>query len=115
MSEKRHTAFITGSGRNIGRAVALALAADGLNVIINGSTRRELCEPVAEEARAMGVEAAIILGDIGNKDELTRMSAAALEQFGTVDVLVNNARDPAETAVSRDGGGGLGSGVRYKP
>jgi 3-oxoacyl-[acyl-carrier protein] reductase len=91
MSDKRRTAFITGSGRNIGRAVALALAADGLNVIINGSTRRELCESVAEEARALGVEAAIVMGDIGNRDDLARMSAAALEQFGTVDVLVNNA------------------------
>ena len=54
MSEIQRTAFITGSGRNIGRAVALALAADGLNVIINGSTRRELCESVAKEARALG-------------------------------------------------------------
>ena len=91
MSETRRTAFITGSGRNIGRAVALALAADGLNVIINGSTRRELCEPVAEEARALGVEAVIIMGDIANKDDVARMTGAAFEQFGTVDVLVNNA------------------------
>ncbi|MDA0652040.1 MAG: SDR family oxidoreductase [Proteobacteria bacterium] len=91
MSETRRTAFITGSGRNIGRAVALALAADGLNVIINGSSRRELCEPVADEARALGVEAAIIMGDIGNRDDVARMTATALEQFGTVDVMVNNA------------------------
>ena len=90
MSEIQRTAFITGSGRNIGRAVALALAADGLNVIINGSTRRELCESVAKEARALGVEAAIMMGDISNRDDLARMAGAALEQFGAVDVLVNN-------------------------
>ena len=47
MADQRRTALITGSGRNIGRAIALALAADGYNVIINGSTRRELCDPVA--------------------------------------------------------------------
>ena len=91
MSEKRRTAFITGSGRNIGRAIALSLAADGLNVVINGSTRRELCEPVAEEARALGVEASVIMGNIASKEDLARMTASALEQFGTVDVLVNNA------------------------
>lgn len=91
MSETRRTAFVTGSGRNIGRAVALALAADGLNVIINGSARRELCEAVAEEARALGVDAAVLMGDISNKDDLSRMTVSALEQFGTVDVLVNNA------------------------
>jgi 3-oxoacyl-[acyl-carrier protein] reductase len=91
MSETRRTAFITGSGRNIGRAIALSLAADGLNVIINGSTRRELCEPVAEEARALGVEASVMMGNIASKDDVAHMTAAALEQFGTVDVLINNA------------------------
>jgi 3-oxoacyl-[acyl-carrier protein] reductase len=91
MVERRRTAFVTGSGRNIGRAVALSLAADGLNVIINGSSRRELCEPAAEEARALGVEAAVMMGDIAKKDDLDRMIAATLEQFGTIDVLINNA------------------------
>jgi len=91
MSDTRRTAFITGSGRNIGRAIALALAAEGHNVILNGSTRRELCNSVAKEVRALGAEAAVIMGDVGKRDDLARMSAAALEQFGTVDVLINNA------------------------
>lgn len=91
MNETRRTALVTGSGRNIGRAIALALAAEGLNVIINGSTRRELCEPVAEEARALGVDASVIMADVGDRDDLARMAAAALEQFGAIDVLVSNA------------------------
>lgn len=106
MSEVRRTAFITGSGRNIGRAIALALAADGLNVIVNGSTRRELCEPVAEQARALGVEATVIMGDVGNREDVARMADAALERFGTVDVLVNNAairpRQPFLTMTEAD-------------
>jgi 3-oxoacyl-[acyl-carrier protein] reductase len=91
MSEQRRTALITGSGRNIGRAIALALASDGLNVVINGSSRRELCDLVAEEARALGVEAAVIMADVGDKESVGRMAEAAFEQFGRVDVLVNNA------------------------
>ena len=91
MSDTRRTALITGSGRNIGRAIALALAADGMNVIINGSTRRELCEPVAEEARALGVDASVLMANVADKDDLARMADAALEQFGAVDVLVTNA------------------------
>lgn len=91
MSQKRRTAFISGSGRNIGRAIALALAAEGVNVIVNGSARRELCEPVAEEARALGVESVVLMGDVGNREDVARMTASALEQFGTVDILVSNA------------------------
>jgi 3-oxoacyl-[acyl-carrier protein] reductase len=91
MSQIRRTALITGSGRNIGRAIALALAADGLNVVINGSTRRELCEPVAEEARALGVEASVLMADVSKKEDLARMAESALEQFGAIDVLVTNA------------------------
>lgn len=91
MKEARRTALITGSGRNIGRAIALALAEDGLNVIINGSSRRELCESVAEEARAFGVEAAVVMADVADKSDLASMAGMALEQFGAVDVLVANA------------------------
>jgi 3-oxoacyl-[acyl-carrier protein] reductase len=91
MNDTRRTAFITGSGRNIGKAIALSLAADGFNVIINGSTRRELCDPVAEEARALGIEATVLMGDISDPAAISQMTGAALEQFGAVDVLVNNA------------------------
>ena len=91
MGETRRTALITGSGRNIGRAAALALAADGINVVVNGSANRDACEAVAEEARALGVDAAVAMGDVGQAADLDKIVADALGQFGRIDILVNNA------------------------
>jgi len=85
------TALITGAGRNIGRAAALALAQEGMNVVINGSADRAAAEAVAAEARALGVRALVAMGDVGTRAECQRIAAAALAEFGTVDVLVNNA------------------------
>ncbi len=85
------TALITGAGRNIGRAVALGLAADGLNVVINGSSDRAAAESVAAEARALGVEAVVAMGDVGDPETCMRIAKEAQAVTGTVDVLVNNA------------------------
>jgi 3-oxoacyl-[acyl-carrier protein] reductase len=85
------TALITGAGRNIGRAVALSLAQAGMNVVINGSSDRAAAESVAAEARAFGVRALVAMGDVGLRAECQRIAAEALAEFGTVDVLVNNA------------------------
>jgi 3-oxoacyl-[acyl-carrier protein] reductase len=87
----RRTALITGAGRNIGRAVALGLAADGMNVVVNGSSDRVAAERVAEEARAKGVGAIVAMGDVGDAKECARIAAEAIAAFGGVDVLVNNA------------------------
>lgn len=91
MSQRRRTALITGSGRNIGRAVALRLAADGFNVAINGSRDRAACEAVAAEAEKAGAEALVVMGDVGIADDARRIAEDAIERFGGVDVLVNNA------------------------
>jgi len=91
MGETRRTALITGSGRNIGRAAALALAADGINVIVNGSSNRDACEAVAGEARALGVDASVAMGDVGQAADLDKIVADAQGRFGRVDILVNNA------------------------
>lgn len=90
MTQDRRTALITGSGRNIGRATALALAGDGFNVVLNGSSDRAACDAVAEEVRALGAEAAVAMGDVGVADEARRVADEALAAFGRVDVLVNN-------------------------
>ena len=58
MSLKGKTALVTGSGRNIGRGIALHLAGAGCNVVLNGSQDRAACETVAEKVRAAGAEAA---------------------------------------------------------
>src|SRR5580658_8879223 len=87
----QHNAFISGAGRNIGRAVAMELAGRGCNVVINGSSSRVNCDRVAAQVTALGVEAVVLMGDVGTADEAKRIAAAALARFGTIDILVNNA------------------------
>ncbi|HEY8613299.1 MAG TPA: SDR family oxidoreductase [Roseomonas sp.] len=92
MSTKaRKAALITGAGRNIGRAVAIGLARDGFDVVINGSTDHAAAESVAEEARGAGVQALVAMGDVGRREECARIASEALAAFGAIDVLVNNA------------------------
>jgi len=88
---KTKTALITGAGRNIGRACALGLAADGFNVVINGSSDRAACEAVAKEAAKHKVEALVVMGDVGTSEECKRIAGEAIARFGAVDALVNNA------------------------
>ncbi len=85
------TAFITGSGANIGRGIALYLARDGFNVVLNGSRNAAACEAVAAEAREFGVEALVCMGDTGKREDVDRMIKEALGQFGTVDAFIHNA------------------------
>jgi 3-oxoacyl-[acyl-carrier protein] reductase len=87
----RHNAFISGAGRNIGRAIALDLARRGCNVVINGGRNRAICDAVAAEASTHGVDAAVLIGDVGSAAETRRLAEAALARFGTIDILVNNA------------------------
>lgn len=91
MTASRRTALITGAGRNIGRACALGLAQDGFNVVVNGSRDRAACEAVAQAAAALGVEALVAMGDVGVVDAARGVAEAAIDRFGSVDVLVNNA------------------------
>jgi 3-oxoacyl-[acyl-carrier protein] reductase len=91
MAAARRTALVTGAGRNIGRACALELAERGFNVAINGSADRAACESVAKEARAKGVDAMVVVGDVGDPKECKRIAMETIAQFGAVDVLVNNA------------------------
>ena len=91
MTQQRRTALVTGAGRNIGRAVALGLAEDGFNVVVNGSSDRAACDAVAAAARGLGVEAMAVMGDVGSAAECARIAAEAIARFGAVDVLVNNA------------------------
>ncbi len=83
--------MITGAGRNIGRAIALGLAEDGLDIVINGATDRAAAESVAAEVRARGARALVAMGDVGSEAECQRIAGLALAEFGGVDVLVNNA------------------------
>ena len=91
MNASTRTAFVTGSGRKIGRAIVLELAERGCNVIVNGSSDRKACDAVAAEAINLGASALVAMGDVGDPKAIDRMTAEALKRFGTVDILANNA------------------------
>ncbi len=91
MSIRGKTAFVSGAGRNIGRAVALDLATRGCNVVVNGLSNRGACEETARLAREKGVEALVAMGDVGRSEVVAEIAAAALAKFKAVDIAINNA------------------------
>ncbi|MEE8453494.1 MAG: 3-oxoacyl-ACP reductase FabG [Limibaculum sp.] len=91
MAGIRRTALVTGSGQNIGRAIALALAADGFNIVVNGLNKRVPCEETAEAARAHDVEAIVAMGDVGTSEGCAQVAGTGISRFGAIDVLVHNA------------------------
>lgn len=92
------TAIITGSSRGIGAAIALRLAKDGFNIALNDLNEGMFeNNSIAEDIRALGVEAEIFCADVSKYDQCETMVKAVKERFGTIDVLVNNA------GITRDG------------
>ena len=91
MGAEKRAAFISGSGRNMGRACAKELATAGFNIVLNGSANRDDCEHVAEEVRSIGVNVTIAMGDVGTKSDVETIIETALTAFGRIDVLINNA------------------------
>jgi 3-oxoacyl-[acyl-carrier protein] reductase len=89
MSNSR-TAFVTGAGRGIGRAVALSLAQAGARVVV-ASNEPENNEKVAAEIRAAGGEAFPLFVDMASPDSIREAFRKASEEFGRTDILVNNA------------------------
>lgn len=88
MELKGQTAFITGSTRGIGLAIAKAFAKQGVHIILNG--RRPVSETLIAEIKALGVNCIGISGDISNSEEVKQMVKQANE-FAPVTILVNNA------------------------
>ena len=84
------TAIVTGSGQNLGRAIALALARRGANVTINGLKNRDSVEAVASEIRLLGVRALPVLADVGDAKAVEQMVSLTAEKLGSVDIIVSN-------------------------
>src|SRR5713101_1111529 len=84
-------AIVTGAGRNIGRAIALALADAGAGVAVNGRTNRADVDAVVAEIEPRGGKALAVMADVSDEAAVQRMAAAAVERFGHIDILVNNA------------------------
>ena len=88
---KGKTALVTGASRNIGRAIALAFAAEGADLVLNTRTNQEELDAVADECRKAGVRVLPVLADIGDAAAVEAMAARAIGEHGAIDVLVCNA------------------------
>ena len=84
------TAIITGGGKGIGRAIALAFADAGANVVCAARTQSDV-DLVAEQARSLGVEAIGVCCDVSDESSLQKLVSTALEAFGKISIVVNNA------------------------
>jgi 3-oxoacyl-[acyl-carrier protein] reductase len=84
-------AIVTGAGRNIGRAIALALAQGGASIVVNARGNRAEADAVAREVEAIGGKALVQIGDVADAAAVQAIADAALKHFGRIDILVNNA------------------------
>ena len=88
------TALITGAGQGVGQGIAMALAKEGCNVVVTGRTL-EKCENTVELLKDRGVQAIAVKCDVKNDDDLKNIIEATINEFGQLDILVNNAQEVA--------------------
>lgn len=104
MSEQNNTrraALVTGGGRGIGRAICLALAAQGYDVAVNYAASSAAAEKTAEDCRAYGVQAVTLQADVTDPAACQTLVDTAAKTFGRLDVLVNNAGVTADKLILR--------------
>src|SRR5262245_521182 len=94
------TALVTGASRNIGRAIALAFAAEGANLVLNTRVNRDELEAVAAECRKAGVQVVPVLADIADAGAVESMVRQGLAELGSIDVLVCNAAIRPHTSLA---------------
>jgi 3-oxoacyl-[acyl-carrier protein] reductase len=92
-------AIVTGAGRNIGRAIALALADGGAAVVVNARSNVQEAKAVAAEIERAGGKAFAVTADVADADAVASMVKDAASRFGRIDILVNNAAVRAEQAI----------------
>ena len=93
-------AIITGAGRNIGRAIAVALAHAGASVVLNVRSNQVEADSVVREIEVAGGRAVSVLGDVGNEKTAPALADAAVKKFGRIDILVNNAALRREKSIA---------------
>ena len=91
MELEGRVALVTGASRNIGRAIALALADAGAAVIVNARTAIDEAKAVAKEIESRGGRALVAMADVTDEDAVNEMVRASMAAFGRLDILVNNA------------------------
>jgi len=99
MTLKGKVAIVTGGNSGIGKAIALALAEAGANVVIDYVTNPEATEALEQQIVALGGQAIGVEADVSKVADLQKLVDAAVEQFGRVDIMVNNAGVETRTSV----------------
>lgn len=84
-------AVVTGGGRGVGRAICLAYAKEGANVIVNYAGNEKAANEVVEMVKGMGRKAVAVKGDVGNWEDAQKIVDACVQNFGSIHILVNNA------------------------
>ncbi|EKF37455.1 3-oxoacyl-[acyl-carrier-protein] reductase [Bacillus xiamenensis] len=85
------TAVVTGASRGIGRSIAIDLAKNGANVVVNYSGNEAKANEVVDEIKALGQQAFAVKADVSNAEEVQSLMKQAIDTFGSIDILVNNA------------------------
>jgi 3-oxoacyl-[acyl-carrier protein] reductase len=91
MDSQKRVALVTGAARGIGRAIAIDLAKEGANVIVNYRSRADAAEEVVKEIEKAGSKGISVRADVANEAEVESMVYHAMEKMGGIDILVNNA------------------------
>jgi len=89
--ENKKVALITGASRGIGKAIAIELAKNNINIVINYYKDEKEADKVAEEIKKIGVESIAVKADVSSFDECSTMAEVVKKRFGYLDILVNNA------------------------
>ncbi len=87
----RQVALVTGAAKRIGRSIALRLAKEGADVVVNYATSKAEAEELASEIQSLGRRAVALQADVSSRADVHRMIAAIDQEFGRLDILVNNA------------------------
>lgn len=104
MDFQEKTVIVTGSTQGIGREIALKFAAEGANVIVNGidiPEQEELAKSACAEIEKLGGHAAYMLGDVSKPQDTDALIKFALDTFGAIDVIVNNAGITRDNLIMR--------------
>lgn len=91
MNIKGKTALVTGGAVRVGKAITLALAREGANVIINYNSSADAAEETRQEAEALGVKGLIVQADVGDYQQVKDLVSKGVNRFGGIDILVNSA------------------------
>lgn len=97
MEQVNKTALITGAAKGIGKAVALAFAKEGYNIVINYNGSKEAALNTQQEIEVLGVKTLVVQADVSDEDQVKTMVEKSVETFERIDVLVNN------SGINKDG------------